>query len=228
MYTYGITGSSVNEFGDVTITSAARGNALIYDGSAWVNRNGAPANDYQTPVDARRYVQLGTFTTPVTGINVGSATHIVFRSACEVDELSIYLTATYSGATTYSYRLGAYRDNGGVPGTLIVDAGTLSIATSTAAGFKTLSITPFSVAAGEKIWFVCAATHTGTVPNLSHVAGHIQPYADYGIQGSTQTQTACFAYTTAPATALPDPFVLASPQETQPAGVAVFAKVNIP
>jgi hypothetical protein len=225
-------GYELDELHDVAISSPARGDVLAWDAdsSLWVNEPATVASEsLQTPVDARRYAQLGGLLGPVVGANIGGAQFIVFRSACEVDELSVYLTATYSGASTYDYRLGAYRDNNGVPGALIVDAGTVSISTGATMGYKTISLgTPFSVAAGERIWFLVAATHFGSVPNVNHVLGHMQPYSDYGIAGALQGSACAFAYATGPATALPDPFVLGSPQETQTAAVAVYAKVNIP
>ena len=225
-------GYELDELHDVAVASPARGEVLAWDAdsSLWVNAPTTVASEsLQTPVDARRYAQLGGLLGPVVGANIGGAQFIVFRSACEVDELSVYLTATYSGASTYDYRLGAYRDNDGVPGALIVDAGTVSISTGATMGYKTISLaTPFSVAAGERIWFLAAATHFGAVPNVNHVLGHLQPYSDYGIVGAFQGSACAFAYATGPATALPDPFVLGSPQETQTAAVTVYAKVNIP
>ncbi len=183
----------------------------------------------QRPVDGRRYTQIGTNLAQVPGINVGSCARIVFDRDCEIDDLGIVLVATYTGATTYSYRLGVYRDNGAnQPGALAKDAGTVSIAQNAAAGLKNIALTGgdvVSVAAGESIWLVCAATHTGTVPTLMNYAGHAQPYSDYGLT-STITAGVCFAYTTAPATALPATFSL-NAQEIQPVGVAVYAKVNV-
>jgi hypothetical protein len=220
--------ASLDNLSDVAVTSAAIGNTLVYTGSNFVNKNAFVANSYQTAVDERKVTQLGTIQTSVSGINVGSATFVVFRNACEITELSIYQNATYGGATTYDYRLGIYDDDNGKPGSLLVDGGTLSIATGATAGFKTITLgTAQSVSAGQVIWLVCAASHLGAVPTLIHHAGHIQPYSDYGLDAATHYQAACFAYFTAPATALPATFTLAAP-ETQPAGVSVYAKVNIP
>jgi hypothetical protein len=184
----------------------------------------------QRPVDGRRYTQLGSVLTPLATANVGSCTRVVFDRACEIDDLAIYLAATYTAATTYTYRLGVYRDNGSnEPGALAKDAGTLTIAQNATAGFKSIALTGgdvVSVEAGETVWLVCAATHGGTVPSLTHVASHIQPYSDYGLSSATHNVAACFGYTTAPATALPSTFSFTSP-ETQPVGVAVYVKVNV-
>jgi len=219
---------SINVLSDVSVSSASIGQVLEHDGTNFVNKTVFAHTGLQAPVNTRRYGPIGGITTAVAGINVGSCSVIRFKSACSITALSIYLNATYSAATTYDYRLGIYADSNGAPGALLVDAGTLSIATGATAGFKTITLgTAQSVAANTPVWLICAASHSGTVPNLTHQAGNFQPYSDYGLSGSTHTQAACLAYLTGPATALPDPFVLASP-ETQPAGVAVYATVSVP
>ena len=219
---------SIGVLSDVSVSSASIGQVLEHDGTNFVNKTVFAHTGLQAPVNTRKYGPIGLVTTAIGGINVGSCSVIRFKSACSITALSIYLNSTYSSATTYDYRLGIYADSNGAPGALLVDAGTLSIATGATAGFKTITLgTAQSVAANTPVWLVCAATHTGSVPSLTHQAGHIQPYSDYGLSGSTHTQAACLAYLTGPATALPDPFVLASP-ETQPAGVAVYATVSVP
>lgn len=183
----------------------------------------------QVPVAGRRYTQLGTIPASVTSINVGSCARIVFDRDCTIDDLGIGLAATYTGATTYTYRLGIYRDNGAnQPGALARDAGTLTIAQNATAGVKNIALTGgnvVSVAAGESIWLVCAASHVGSVPTLLNYTGHAQPYSDYGLTTGIGNAV-CFAYTTVPATALPATFTLAATQ-TQPIGVAVYAKVTL-
>jgi len=217
----------LDDLTDVAITSASIGQVLEHNGTVFVNKTVFAHTGLQAPVNSRRYGPIGCITTALAGINVGSCSVIRFKSACSITALSIYLTATYSSATTYDYRLGIYADSNGAPGSLLDDAGTLSIAQNATAGFKTITLgTARSVAANTPVWLVCAATHTGSVPNLNHQAGNLQPYSDYGLSGSTHTQAACLAYTTAPATALPANFSLASP-ETQPAGVAVYATVSV-
>ena len=184
----------------------------------------------QRPVDERWYTQIGGIVTGNTFIQPGGATRIAFRDACEIDALGIVLSANYSGATTYSYRLGAYRDSGSnTPGALIEDAGTVSIAQSATAGTKSITLSaPFACAPGESIWLVCAATHTaaGTLPNVFLQAGHLQPYSDYGLPSGIGFASG-FAYSTGSGTALPSTFSLASPQEIQVLSVAVYAKVNV-
>ena len=222
-------GMSLDNLSDAAVSSASIGQVLEHNGTNFVNRANRPAPlGLQVPVNTRRYTQVGSLITAPAGVNIGSAAVVTFKNACSITALSIYLNATYSAATTYDYRLGIYADSNGAPGALLVDAGTVSIATGATAGFKTITLgSAQSVTANTPVWLVCAASHSGTVPTLSHYAGHLQPYADYGLSSATHTQAACLAYLTGPATALPATFSLASP-ETQPAGVAVFATVSVP
>ncbi len=183
----------------------------------------------QRPVNDRWYTQVGGIITTSPFSQPGGAIRVVFRDACQIDALGIILSATYSGATTYSYRVGAYRDSGSnTPGALIVDGGTISITQGTTAGTKSVSVTAFSCAAGESIWLVCGATHSaaGTLPAVWCLAGHQQPYADYGLVSGIAASSA-FAYTTGSGTALPSTFSVASPQETQVIVVGVYAQVNV-
>jgi hypothetical protein len=182
----------------------------------------------QTPIDGRRYATLGTILTAVPSANVGSVARIIFDRDVEIDELAVYLNATYTNATTYTYRLGIYRDNGsGLPGALARDAGTVSIAQNATAGFKGIALTGgdvVNVSAGEPFWVVCAASHSGTVPTLINYATHQQPYSDYGL--ISNAWAACFGYAGAPGTALPATYSLPTPP-TNPIGVAVYVKVNV-
>lgn len=223
-------GMSLDNLSDAAVSSASIGQVLEHNGTNFVNRaTRPPALNLQTAVTTRKYTATGTMITAVAGINIGSCAVVSFKNACSVTNLSIYLNATYSGVTTYDYRLGIYADSSGAPGALIVDAGTVSIATGATAGFKTINLaSAVSVAANTPVWLICAGTHgPGTVPTLINYVGNLQPYSDYGMSAATHTNAACLAYTTAPATALPATFALASP-ETQPAGVAVYATVTVP
>lgn len=227
MYTYGITGTSIDEFGDVVVTNAAIGQVLEHNGSAFVNKKRFAHTGLQTPVNGRKYAALSVTPGALSVTNVGSCTTIAFNAACSITHLSIYLNATYSGGTTYDYRLGIYADSNGAPGSLLVDAGTLSIATSAASGFKTITLgTAQAVAANTPIWLVCAATYAGSLPSLIHQSGNIQPYSDYGLSSATHTMACTLAYTGSAATAFPASFTLASP-ETQPVGIMVFATVSV-
>lgn len=221
--------ASLNNLSDVVISSASAGHVLEHNGTNFVNKvQRYPHYGLQTPVNGRKYTPIAPQMISVNTINVGSAAAVVFDTDCTITDLSIYLNATYSAATTYSYRLGIYDDNDGEPDSLLVDAGTLNIATGAASGFKTIALgTSLAVNAYTPIWLVCAATHTGTVPALIHMAGHQQPYANYGLSSAVHYQACCFGYFTAPGTAFPATWSMTSP-ETQPVGVAVFAHVTVP
>lgn len=222
-------GYELDELHDVDLTSPVLGNVLEHNGTVWVNRAARPpVLNLQTAVNGRKYGAANTVLAAVPAINTGSCALIVFSNACTITDLSIYLNATYSGATTYTYRLGIYSDSNGAPGSLLFDAGTLSIATGATAGFKTITLgTPQSIAANTPVWLVCAATHSGTVPTLINYAGNMQPYLNYGLSSATHYQASCLGYTTAPGTAFPSTWSMTSP-ETQPVGVAVWATVTVP
>lgn len=221
-------GMSLDNLSDAAVSSASIGQVLEHNGTNFVNRAlRPPALNLQTAVTTRKYSATGLLLTSVPNANVGSCAVVTFKNACTITALSVYLNATYGGATTYDYRLGVYADSNGAPGALLVDGGTVSIATGATAGFKTITLgSALSVAANTPVWLVCAAGHAGTVPTLINYTGNLQPYSDYGLSSATHTNAACLAYLTGPATALPANFSLASP-ETQPIGVAVYATITI-
>jgi hypothetical protein len=223
-------GYELDELHNVALVSPALGNVLTYNPSTslWVNAEPRQITaTLQTPVDGRRYTQLGTSLFNVSGVAFGAATRVVFKTACEIDALSVFQNGTYGGANV-DFRLGIYNDDDGKPGSLAVDAGLLTIATGSTAGFKELALgTALSVSAGTPVWLVCGAP-AGTTPNLSHHAGHVQPYSDYGLNPASTlaSQAAAFSYTGGNG-ALPATFTLNATESTA-VGVAVYAKVNIP
>lgn len=222
--------ADLDDLGDVVVTSASIGQVLEHNGTNFVNRiNRAPQYGLQTAVTTRKYSVVNGTMSPLAGINVGSAATIVFKNACSVTDLSIHLNATYSAPNTFAYRLGIYADSNGVPGALLIDGGTVSIAQNATPGFKTINLaSAVAVAANTPIWLVCAATHgPGAVPTLTSYVGNHQPYSDFGLSGAIHFQAACLGYTTAPGTVFPATFSLTSP-ETQPGGVAVWATVTVP
>lgn len=222
--------AELDNLSDVVVSSAAIGQVLEHNGTNFVNRsNRAPQYGLQTAVTTRKYSVVNGGKAPIAGVNVGSAATIVFKNACSVTDLAVYLNATYTAATTFAYRLGIYADSNGAPGALLVDGDTVSIAQNATAGFKTVNLaTPLAVAANTPIWLVCAASHgPGSVPTLVCYTGNHQPYSDFGLSAPTHFQASCLGYTTAPATVFPATFSLTSP-ETQPVGVAVWATVTVP
>lgn len=224
-------GYELDELHNVKINGTLADNDILrYDAATdlWKNETWQePSQSFQTPVNTRKYLPLGVQLAGVTGFNVSNCAAITFKDACNITALSIYQTATYSGATTYDYRLGVYGDNNGVPGSLLVDAGTLSIATGATAGFKTITLgSPLAITAGQRVWLIVCGGGVGTVPTIYSYSGHTQPYANYGLSGANATQACCFTYTAAASTAFPATFTLAA-VETQPIGMAVYATVSV-
>lgn len=119
------------------------------------------------------------------GNSNNTATYAPFeiRETTSIDELTIGVTAANAGASAV-VRLGVYSDNGGVPGTVLVDAGTASLNST---GLKRLSFTEITLAPGF-YWFVvvsqsldtggsnpafviCNPAGSGSVPTSSTPAG---------------------------------------------------------
>jgi hypothetical protein len=146
------------------------------------------ASEAQTPVADRWYTQINGVVTLQTAsfqVYTGGYTKVRFADACTLTDIGVNLSGTYAGATTRSYRLAAYRDNGSgyQPGALIEEAGSVSIATNATAGMKSLTFaTPISVAAGETIWLACQSSLVGSgLPVLYIQQGNMRPYADVGL-----------------------------------------------
>ena len=153
----------------------------------------------QTPVDERWYTQVNSVVTLQTAAfqsYQGGFTKVRFANACTITDIAINLAATYSGATTRSYRLAAYRDGGSgyQPGDLIEEPGSISITTGTTAGMKSLAFaTPITVAAGETIWLACQSALVGSgLPTLYVTQGNLRPYADAGL-GNNHGEAVCWA-----------------------------------
>ena len=224
--------ASLNTLTDVVVSSAAIGDVIEHNGTNFVNRplRAVTQRMQMRRNDDRYYCQVGTNIVAVSAINVGSCSMINVLEDGNISHLAIHLNATYSGATSYNYRLALYADDDGEPGSLIEDAGQLTISTGAAQGFKELAlngVTGRDVNAGDRLWLACAATYGpgAGFPALSHLAGHLQPYSDYGLTSASHPQACCFGYLGAAGTAFPATWSFTSP-ETQPAGVAVYAKLR--
>ena len=167
------------------------------------------------------------------GVYVGGVMKIVFNQACTVTELGLVLAATYTNATSRTYRLGAYADNGtgDFPGALIEDLGLVTIAQNATAGFKSIALTtPLAVAAGTTIWTAVNCQHigsTGTFPAISYCVGNSNPYANYGIALTGSTNAAAFNQNGTQTTAFANPYVLQANPVTSQAVVA-YVKVTVP
>ena len=137
----------------------------------------------------------------------------VLPNGATVDQIAVGVAVT--NATT-NVRLGLYSDLDGVPNTLLVDAGTVSIATG---GTKTASLGTLSLAKGRYWMAVCfqsAATTAGAISGWTCAYGPpVYKYADSAVSalGSGAVNPAFYttsaAYTTGalPASAAGLPFV---------------------
>lgn len=218
----------INDLGDVAISSVANRHVLRYNAATSSWRNEDPA--LQKPVTLKWYypVDPGILHTPSTAATFAGASRIVFDTACSITDIGISLFLTYTGATTRTYRLGIYRDNGSnYPGTLAADAGTVSIAQNAAAGQKSVALgTAVSVAANEVMWLAVAVDASNSGPNLFTMTGHAEWYrangavSDYFPLGVAYNYTAGGSSTSFPATyassmgitasGVPTPFVKVS------------------
>jgi hypothetical protein len=138
---------------------------------------------------------------------------VVLPNGAKVDQLAVAVAVT--NATT-NVRLGLYDDLDGVPNTLLVDAGTVSLATG---GTKTANIGPLTLKKGRYWLAVCmqsAATTTGAINGWTCAYGPpMYKYADSAVSalGSGAINPTFFtisnAYTSAalPASAAGLPYV---------------------
>jgi hypothetical protein len=238
-------GYELDELHNVKINGTLADNDVLqYDSATnlWKNEkaktvvrdNTQAQGEPQAPANGRLHGPNNTLLLVLgAGVYVGGAMKIVFNQACTVTEVGIVLAATYAGATSYSYRLGAYADNGtgDLPGALIQDLGLVTISTGATAGFKSIALTtPLAVAAGTTIWTAVNCQHFGTVGTLPVVAygvGNSNPYASYGLATTGSTNAVAFNQNGTQATALANPFALqANPVTSQ--AVVGYVKVTVP
>ena len=138
----------------------------------------------------------------------------VLPNGATVDQMAIQATVT---SATTNVRLGLYSDLDGVPDALLVDAGTVAIATL---GTKTANIGPLALSKGRYWLAVCfqsAATTAGAIQGFTGTSGHpIYKYSDSALAAlsfAAATHPAHFtisgAYTSGalPASAAGLPFV---------------------
>jgi hypothetical protein len=204
--------ATLNDLTDVTITSATDTQVLRYDSTTSGWRNEDPF--LQTPVDLKWHYPIENQTITYNSTFFGNASRIVFDTACSITDIGIVLNATFSGGTTNTWRLGIYRDNGSnYPGSLEVDAGTISITTGATAGIKNITLgTPVSVAAHEIIWLVISLCSNGGSPFPVMVVpfGHAAPYRNNGVAGTYLPSAVGYSYGGASGTALPATFSAAA------------------
>jgi hypothetical protein len=104
---------------------------------------------------------------------------VVLPNGAIVDQIAVGVAVT---SATTNVRLGLYRDLNGAPNGLIVDAGTVSIATG---GVKTAAVGPLTLKKGRYWLAVCfqsAATTTGAISGWTNAYGPpMYKYADSAV-----------------------------------------------
>lgn len=114
--------------------------------------------------------------------------------------------ANVTGVATAVLRVGLYQDSSGVPGALIVDAGTIDLSTGT--GIKEVTI---NQTLSGKVWLACVPQTAlpSAILRLGHImipeVGTASPYSAFG--GMARSITGITG-------ALPDPFGTSSPETT--------------
>ena len=223
-------GYELEELHDVKISGTpADGHVLTYNGADNLWRNQDPY--LQTPVTTAWHYPIENLIGTYGNVFFGNATRVVFDTACSITDIGISLAVTFSGATTNTWRLGIYRDNGSnYPGALEVDAGTVTITTSATAGIKNITLgTPVSVAANEVIWLVIStcSNSSPTFPTMYAPVGHASPYRDNGVVGGYIPSAIGYNYGGASGTALPATFSSGA-NATGGGAPLVLVKVSVP
>lgn len=152
--------SGTGNTGWVPVGSLARNLAAVLGVAAIVG------NYYATPGVV--------ISTGIVGNGSERSTPIVVGRDCTIDTLSV--SCTVNGSAGSLVRLGIRADNGGVPGTLLVDAGTVDTSTT---GVKTATLgTPLAVTLGTKLHLT--ATPQGAPTTGPTLRTHAQQTAAYG------------------------------------------------
>lgn len=139
-----------------TVTSAASGHILEYNGSAWVN-----TSPYGKFINVHTYGSgnfiphsQGNVTTWSTGTGYLFARPIFVSQTLTVDQIALEVTS--GGSTGAELRMGIFNaDSDGQISTLLLDAGAVA---STSPGVKTISISQSLT--GGKVYYVGAQGNT--------------------------------------------------------------------
>ena len=121
------------------------------------------------------YVNVLTGSTMTAVANTTYYTPIFIPNALTADRISCVTHSSFSG--TASVRMGIYADNGGVPSTLVLDAGTVSAT----AGSTVYTITISQALSGGTWYWLAANTQTAATTNTfigstSGLAGTNNPF----------------------------------------------------
>ncbi|MGA0206466.1 MAG: beta strand repeat-containing protein, partial [Ilumatobacteraceae bacterium] len=80
-YLTGITGESIGDLSDVTITSASTGEVLRYNGSAWVDATLAYSDLSGTPTNVSTFTNDAGYLTGITGESIGDLSDVTITTA---------------------------------------------------------------------------------------------------------------------------------------------------
>jgi len=121
-YLTGITGESIGDLSDVTITGASTGEVLRYNGSVWVDATLAYSDLSGTPTNVSTFTNDAGYLTGITGESIGDLSDVTITSASTGEVLR------YNGSAWVDATL-AYSDLSGTPtnvSTFTNDAGYLT------------------------------------------------------------------------------------------------------
>lgn len=147
---------------------------------------GSPANPAlaaQAPVAGKEYTALNTVGTGTTinGPLYGAFYPIKFSAPATVSSLVLRALAAYSG-TALSFRVGIYNDNNGVPGTLLIDAGTITWSGISAGAAVTQACSQV-LSANTQYWVVVGCAYASGAPSMHATVGNNLPMANIGLMG---------------------------------------------
>ena len=91
-YLTGITGESIGDLSDVTITTASTGEVLRYNGSAWVDATLAYSDLSGTPTNVSTFTNDAGYLTDITGESIGDLSDVTITTATNGQVL------TYNGS----------------------------------------------------------------------------------------------------------------------------------
>lgn len=137
----------------------------------------------QTGVAGREYTALNTVGTAVTagGAVYGGFYPIKFSSQVTVSDLVLRSLLPYSGSAL-SFRVGIYNDNNGVPGSLLIDAGTITWS-AIGGGAAVTKACSQVLAANTTYWVVVGCSYATGAPSMHGTVGNNLPMANVGLMG---------------------------------------------
>jgi hypothetical protein len=108
---------------------------------------------------------------------------IKFSSQVTVASLVMRSFLSYSGATVY-FRVGIYNDNNGVPGTLLIDAGTIDWTGSPVTPASSAVVKACSqVLQANTLYWIAVGCSITSAPSIHVTTGNNLPMANTGLMG---------------------------------------------